>query len=157
MAFFATLQQAYDCRDTGEYDESNHFARTRSIARALEMGERSGLGTMVNINGGHWVAIALDFKQSLVWYGDSFGNPAIKSVVLVINWWTFHHTGQVFAYQKMKISSQTDGFSCGLLGTNGLGHFYMSESTHLLMWHGLMWSGLGYYSGWSNAICIRLM
>ena len=26
MAFFATLQQAYDCRDTGEYDESNHFA-----------------------------------------------------------------------------------------------------------------------------------
>ena len=26
MAFFTTLQKAYDCRDTGEYDESNHFA-----------------------------------------------------------------------------------------------------------------------------------
>ena len=87
---------------------------------------------MVNINGDHWVAIALNFKQSLVWYGDSFGNPAIESVVLVINWWTFHHTGRVFAYRKMKISSQTDGFSCGLLGTNGLGHFYMPEKYPLI-------------------------
>jgi len=50
----------------------------------------------------------------------------------VINWWTFHHTGREFAYRKMKISAQKDGFSCGLLGTNGLGHFYMPEKYPLI-------------------------
>ena len=81
MAFFTTLRKAYDCRDTGEYDESNHFARTRSIAQALETGQRDGFGTMVHINGDHWVAIALDFKYSLIWYGDSFGKAAVEEVI----------------------------------------------------------------------------
>jgi hypothetical protein len=132
MAFFATLQKAYDRRDTGEYDESNHFARTRSIAQALEAGQRDGFGTMVHINGDHWVAIALDFKNSLIWYGDSFGKAAVEDVTSVINWWTFHHTGREFAYRQMKVSAQKDGFSCGLLGINGLGHFYMPERYPLI-------------------------
>ena len=96
------------------------------------VGERDGLGTMVNIGGDHWVAIALDFKQSLVWYGDSFGRKPVKEVTSVINWWTFHHTGCQFTYQNLKISSQADGFSCGLLGTNVLGHFYWPEKYPLI-------------------------
>lgn len=132
MAFFITRRKAYDCRDTGEYDESNHFARTQSIAQALEMGQRDGFGTMVHINGDHWIAITLDFKNSLIWYGDSFDNAAVEDVTSVINWWTFHHTGREFAYRKMKMSAQTVGFSCGLLGTNGLGHFYMPEKYPLI-------------------------
>ena len=132
MAFFETLRKAYNCRDTGEYDESRFFAWIRGIGKALVAGEWDRLGTMVHIGGDHWVAIALDFEQSLVWYGDSFGRKPVEEVTSVLDWWTFHHTGCKFAYRNMKISTQTDGFSCGLLGSNALAHFYLPE-THPLI------------------------
>lgn len=132
MAFFKKLREAYNCRDTGEYDEGRGFMWIRGIGNALVAGERDGLGTMVNIGGDHWVAIALEFKQSLVWYGDSFGRKPVEEVTSVLNWWTFHHTGRQFAYCNMTISAQTDGFSCGLLGTNALAHFYLSEAHPLI-------------------------
>src|ERR1700679_1158041 len=120
MAFFKKLCEPYNRRATGEYAESRAFTWIRGIGKALVAGERDGLGTMVNIGGDHWVAIALDFKQSLVWYGDSFGRKPVEEVTSVLNWWSFHHTGCQFAYRSMVISTQTDGFSCGLLGTNAL-------------------------------------
>jgi hypothetical protein len=52
--------------------------------------KRYGLGTMVNVGGDHWVAIALDFEHSAVWYGDSFGRRPVEEVTSVLNWWTFH-------------------------------------------------------------------
>jgi hypothetical protein len=116
----------------GGYDESCFFAWIWGIGKALVAGERDGLGTMVHIGGDHWVAIALDFEQSLVWYGDSFGQKPVEEVTSVLDWWTFHHTGWKFAYRNMKISTQTDGFSCGLLGSNALAHFYLPE-THPLI------------------------
>ena len=87
---------------------------------------------MLNINGDHLVAIVLDFKQSLVWYGDLFSSMPVKQVISVINWWTFHHTGRKFAYYTMRMQAQKDGFLCGLLGTNSLEHFYMPEKYLLI-------------------------
>jgi len=87
---------------------------------------------MVNIEGDHWVAITLDFEKSLVWYGDSFGQKPVKEVTSVINWWTFHHTGVKFSYHNLKTTLQKDGFSCGLLGPNALGHFYWPEKYPLI-------------------------
>jgi hypothetical protein len=127
MAFFTTLCEAYNCRNTGEYEESQHFAWIREIGKALVLGDRDGLGTMANIGGDHWVAIALEFEGSLIWYGDSFGHDAVEEVTSVMDWWTFHHTGRKFGYRKLKISSQKDGFSCGLLGPNALFHFYLPD------------------------------
>jgi hypothetical protein len=132
MAFFTTLRKAYDCRETGEYDESRAFAWIRDIGKALVMGERDGLGMMVNSEGDHWVAIALDFERSLVWYGDSFGRKPIKEVTSVLDWWTFHHSGNKFVYRTLEISTQKDGFSCGLLGPNALCHFYLPEAYPLI-------------------------
>jgi hypothetical protein len=132
MAFFEKLCKAYNHHDTGEYDESRAFTWIRAIGKALVAGERDGLGTMVNIEGNHWVEIALDFKQSLVWYRDSFGRKPVEEVTSVLNWWTFHHTGCQFTYRNMKISTQTDGFSCGLLGTNALAHFYLPKGHTLV-------------------------
>ena len=87
---------------------------------------------MVNVGDDHWVAIALDFEQSLFWYGDSLGREAVEEVTSVMNWWTFHHTGRNFDCRKLKISSQRDGFSCGLLGPNALFHFYMPDKYPLV-------------------------
>ena len=127
MAFFVALRDAYNCRNSGEYEGSRHFTWIREIGKALASGDRDGLGTMANINGDHWVAIALDFEESLIWYGDSFGQDAVEEIVSVMDWWTFHHTGRKFSYRKLKISPQKDGFSCGLLGPNALFHFYLPD------------------------------
>jgi hypothetical protein len=132
MAFFTKLRQAYDHRDTGEYGESHSFEWVQGIRKALVTGEKDGLGTMVNVGGNHWIALALDFTKSLIWYGDSLGRKPAKQVTSVVNWWTFYHTGTKFAYQKLKILSQTDGYSCGLLGTNALGNFYLLEKYPLI-------------------------
>jgi hypothetical protein len=132
MASFESFCQAYDCCDTGGYDESCRFAWIQEIGVALVMDKCHGLGTMVNIGGDHWVAIALDFEHSVVWYGDSFGQRPVEEVTLVLNWWTFHHTGIKFVYWTLKISPQKDGYSCGLLGTNTLFHFYLPDAYPLI-------------------------
>ncbi|KIM80018.1 hypothetical protein PILCRDRAFT_89854 [Piloderma croceum F 1598] len=93
MAFFTTIQEADNCCDTGKYEESQHFAWIRGIGEALVSGDQDGLGTMVNISGDHWVSIALDFEESLIWYDDSFRQDAVEEVTSVVDWWTFHHTG----------------------------------------------------------------
>ena len=49
MAFFVALREAYNCRNSGEYEESRHFTWIREIGKALASGDRDGLGTMANI------------------------------------------------------------------------------------------------------------
>ena len=132
MTFFKIICDAYACRDTVEYQDSRKFSNTRKLGEELEKGMRDVLGTMVHVEGDHWVAVALDFAKSLFWYGDSFGKRPVEEVVSVINWWTQHHAGRTFEYRRMKITSQTDGFSCGLLGTNALNHFYLPDDYPLI-------------------------
>jgi hypothetical protein len=131
MAFFAKLQQGYDCR-VDVYNQSRAFARPHGVALALEVGERDGLGLGINIEGDHWVSAALDFKNSMIYYGDPLNGDPTDKVQSVLNWWTFHHTGQKFAYQKLKVTIQRDGFSCGLLAPNGLAHFYLPNEYLLI-------------------------
>jgi hypothetical protein len=83
MAFFPKLQQVYNCRNTGVYDGSRAFTCPHGVALALEAGECKGMGTMVNIDGDHWVAIALNFENSLVWYGDPFNREPVDKVTSV--------------------------------------------------------------------------
>jgi len=69
MDFFPGLCKAYNQQDTGEYDESCGFAWVHGIGKALVARDCDGLGTMVNIDGDHWVAFTLNFEQAtgLVW------------------------------------------------------------------------------------------
>jgi hypothetical protein len=56
----------------------------------------------------------------------------VEKVTSVLDWWTFHHTGTEFIYRTLKIPPQKDAYSCGLLGTNTLFHFYLPD-TYLLI------------------------
>ena len=78
------------------------------------------------------MAITLDFENSAIWYGDSFGWRPVDEVTSVLDWWTFHHTCVKFVYWTLKISPQKDGYSCSLLGTNALFHFYLPEAYPLI-------------------------
>jgi hypothetical protein len=44
------------------------------------------MGMMVNIHGDHWIAVAIDFQASTVWYGDGFGYDPAKEVTSVLDW-----------------------------------------------------------------------
>lgn len=132
MTFFLKLQQAYNCCDTEVYDTSQAFAQPRSVALRLEAGEHNGLGIVMNIGGDHWVTVALDFTNSLIFFSDPFHNEPINKVTSVINWWTFHHTGRRFNWRKMKVTAQKDSFSCGLLAPNGLAHFYLPDTYQMI-------------------------
>ena len=59
--------------------------RVRGIGEALALDNCDGLWTKVNIRGYHWVAIALDFEQTLLWYEDSFRQEGVEEVTSVMN------------------------------------------------------------------------
>jgi hypothetical protein len=84
-AFFTTLHEAYKCCNTGEYEQSQCFAWIRGIGEALALGDCDGLGTIINKGGDHWVAVAVDFKESLIWYGDSFRQDAVEDFMSVMD------------------------------------------------------------------------
>jgi hypothetical protein len=46
------------------------------------MRQKDGFDTMMHINGDHWIAIMHNFKNSLIWYDNSFGNAAVEDVML---------------------------------------------------------------------------
>lgn len=49
-----------------------------------------------------------------------------------VEWWTHHHTGHGFACEKLPITRQDDGFSCGLLAYNALTHWANPEKYPLI-------------------------
>jgi hypothetical protein len=86
MYFFQKLQDGYRLQATGTYKESKTFTPAWSIGKALEAGERSAMGMMVNIHSDHWIAVAIDFQASTVWYGDRFGYDPAEEVTSVLDW-----------------------------------------------------------------------
>jgi hypothetical protein len=66
-------------------------------AEALVAGEHDSLETMVNIRENHWVAIAFNFEQSLIWYRDSWGQKPVDEVTSILDWWMFYN-GEACAY-----------------------------------------------------------
>jgi hypothetical protein len=104
IAFFAKLQQGYDCHDMDVYDESRAFACPRGVVLALEVGECDGLGLEINIEGDHWVSAVLDFKNSVIYYGDPLNGDPTDKVQSVLNWWTFHHTGSLRTKSSRSLS-----------------------------------------------------
>jgi hypothetical protein len=86
MAVFGGLRQAYDCRDTGGYDESHVYAWTQEIDVALVTSEHHSLGTIVNVGERSLVAITLEFEHSAVWYRNALGQRPVEDIVRNINW-----------------------------------------------------------------------
>lgn len=75
-----------------------------------------------NLGNKHWVAFNLNFKESCIRYGDSWGDEPPTELMCAVEWWTYHHTGRNFNRTKLTITTQKDTFSCGLLAHNALAH-----------------------------------
>lgn len=122
LAFMTFIERGYEAKDTDAYENSNYFARARGLGEALSSGERTSVMLMKNLSGTHWVSMVLDFANSRILYGDSFGDKVPAKLIAAVEWWTQHHTGRKFTQGALSITFQKDTYSCGILSFNALAH-----------------------------------
>ena len=102
------------------------------MGHMLATGTLDSLAFLANFNQNHWVAVVLEFKNDIIWYGDSLGGKIPLSMEKNIKWWTKFHSGKDFTVKKLTITIQKDFFSCCLLVWNAICVFVFPETTHLI-------------------------
>jgi hypothetical protein len=128
--FLSKLQDAY--RDQENYGTHIRHRWIRGQGQALSTGTREQLVILANIGDNHWIALILDFKLSIIWYGDSLGKVISDELHDVMEWWTHLHTGRTFDHAQLGITRQRDGFSCGLLAWNALAVYLLKDQYSLI-------------------------
>jgi hypothetical protein len=105
-----------------QYGESRYYAHAHGLGKEQSSGAHKSVLLLKNLENEHWVAVDVNLKESCIRYRDSFGEEAPLVLMCAVEWWTYHHTGQEFVHGKLTITSQEDGFLCGLLAYNALEH-----------------------------------
>ena len=107
-------------------DSNNRSTRwLYQLGNELASGLKHKLGIIINQNANHWVAAVIDFRTHLIWYGDSMGHPLLRIHRETLKWWGFTHTGKWFDVERMPITLQHDGHSCGIFASNALASFFL--------------------------------
>ena len=73
----------------------------------------------------HWCALIIDINQRTLHYGDPMGSPPPAELVDVMTWWLGQSFSDVFTFQDLPITRQTDSFSCSILTINALFHYFI--------------------------------
>jgi Ulp1 family protease len=103
-----------------QYATAENYNWIRKKGQELGTGILDKLATIVNIGGNHWVAVVIDFQSSQILYGDSLGGTITVEIETVLIWWIHHHTGQQFTTNRLPITRQRDGYSCGIMAWNAV-------------------------------------
>lgn len=127
--FVTKLRYAYTVPE--KYAVDSEFAWVRGQGERFSNGARDLLGMIANLENKHWVAVILDFRAHVIWYGDSMGGKIPEDLRLAFEWWTHFHSGEDFTIMNLPITKQIDGYSCGLLAWNALVAFFL-RNTHSL-------------------------
>ncbi|KAJ7610672.1 hypothetical protein DFH06DRAFT_1374413, partial [Mycena polygramma] len=118
-------------RERDKYNDpkkSHQYPRAKAYGAVLGSGERERLVMMGNLRSIHWIAAVVDAKSSRILYGDPFKYSADSETKKALLWWTTHHTGRVFAWGKLDVPDQRDGFNCGILSHSGLTHHLLPDT-----------------------------
>ncbi|KAF7978580.1 hypothetical protein HWV62_45288 [Athelia sp. TMB] len=115
------------------FNDKERYGQPEHHQSVLRMGRRVVLlnldvASAANVDENHWIVFALTRSNNTLYYGDPMGGPFHQQFVLVMNWWIEFHLSQTFTWGRMKVTNQTDSFSCGILGGNGLRHFYSGDA-----------------------------
>ncbi|KAJ7789737.1 hypothetical protein B0H14DRAFT_3502624 [Mycena olivaceomarginata] len=114
------------------YKSSQSFRWIRDVADDLVRNEAALISTahlgQIN-NEPHWIGFVFDFSHptAVIHYGDSFGEPMPASLLAACRWWIAQHSEAQLVLKDLPISTQSDGFSCGMLVDNSLQHFVDSQ------------------------------
>jgi len=83
---------------------------------------------MEDKRGNHYMAIVIDIKQKILFVGDSLGFWVPPDFVRMMEWWIQLYdplgTFDGFQTEKLPCTTQSDGFSCGILAVNSLEHYF---------------------------------
>jgi hypothetical protein len=125
------ISAAYNCGNK-IYLTSRSYHAIREHAQDLATGIQDVLGTVANIDGNHWIALMVDFRKRMVYYGDSLGGAIDKKLRLAYDWWFSMHNEKAFEWVQMEITRQQDRYSCGLLAVNALAHIINPRQFNLM-------------------------
>lgn len=70
----------------------------------------------------------MDAANLTVKYGDSFGWDGQAEVVEAVLWWLQSHVPSPFKTETLRITPQTDGFSCGVYAINAVRHAVLADA-----------------------------
>ena len=128
--FIGKLTHAY--QNPGKYGSGYQpFRWLEKLGQDLATGRQKFLASLMNLDSTHWVAVVIDSEQHLLWYGDSLENPIVLSLKSALKWWMFTHFGKEFFIRNLPISSQKDGYSCGLHAWHALSAFLLKRPSAL--------------------------
>jgi hypothetical protein len=131
--FMPLLIGAYKEPDrANQYATASSFNWLRKRGQEFGTGARDKLATIANVGGNHWVAVVIDFRSLQILYGDSLGGTITVEIEMVLNWWIYHHTGKQFTANKLPITRQRDGYSCGMLAWNAVAMEVMPKNYTLM-------------------------
>ena len=128
--FYAKISQGSEYVE--KYTSHTSFRVYQHMGHMLATGTLDSLAFLANLNQNHWVAVVLEFKNDIIWYGDSLGGKIPLSMEKNLKWWTKFHSGKDFTVKKLTITIQKDFFSCCLLAWNAICVFVFPETTHLI-------------------------
>ncbi|KAJ7695554.1 hypothetical protein B0H14DRAFT_2418745, partial [Mycena olivaceomarginata] len=126
ITFFAhTLSRGF--YNPEAYRTGREWRWVRRLGDAFATGQRKRFGTIANINENHWVAIAFNCEEKVIYYGDPMGGAVPKHVRDHYNWWIYEHLGEEYCWKDLPMPLQRDLHSCGILAYFGLAHFFDPE------------------------------
>ena len=121
------FESAFRAQDLSSYRKDRVYARLRGVGRALEAGEQSELGLLINLKNTHWITVVVKYDSAEVLYGDSLGHHPDPHVMEVLNWWIQQHSDRSFEWRALDIARQDNEFSCGILSWNALAHHVLPD------------------------------
>ncbi|KAF8992627.1 hypothetical protein BDQ17DRAFT_1181232, partial [Cyathus striatus] len=95
-----------------------------TIGEDLSSGTCKLICGIANVDKNHWVAIAVNGEQRLIFYSDSNGGRS-SELVNALKWWISVHTKVEFAVFDMPVTWQADEFSCRPFALNAVGTFVL--------------------------------
>ncbi|KAF8055630.1 hypothetical protein FPV67DRAFT_1435028 [Lyophyllum atratum] len=132
VEFFRKVLEVYRDREKVPYDAERKGARhIWAVGEELAAGIRSGLCGIVNIEESHWVAVAIEVLELVVWYGDALGGSDVE-VCEALVWWIRQHVKKDFRLKDLPISKQRDTYSCSILALNSLWRLCLPDKINLL-------------------------
>jgi hypothetical protein len=132
VVFFDSIIQGYENWGKEVYLESKGLSATRAIGKELESGIRSMVAGIVHINGNHWVAVVIEFKKRIVYFGDPDSAHIPLNIKNALIWWLSHHSKDTFTFAPLAYTPQQDSYSCRLLSTNAILHHFLPTEFPLI-------------------------
>ena len=129
--FYGYLKSVFKAGEL-KYKNLVLFSHVCSLGEALQSGQHTSIGFIMNVNSNHWVSTVVDFIGCHILYGNSLGQAPENEPISIIQWWAQYHTGTQFTVTKLPIPLQQDSFSCGILVFGTLIHFSLPSQYPLM-------------------------